>query len=191
MSIYPENPTFKALTESAYSLGRSLGKTRPRIAASQARESVGNITSALQTPTNLANLGVETTPYGGSTKFEQYHLGVDLAGKYNTPVPAINPGIVTDIKTGQVQGDPGFGNFVVITDPQTGRQFRYSHLSNDFVPLKIGQQVNKGTILGGEGNSGQTYSEHGGSGTHLDLRIKNAYGKYENPTPYLSSYFSS
>lgn len=38
------------------------------------------------------------------------------------------------------------------------------------------------------GNSGSTYSNTGGTGSHLDFRIKNAYGKYVNPFSYLKSY---
>lgn len=37
------------------------------------------------------------------------------------------------------------------------------------------------------GNSGATYSTSGGTGTHLDIRITDAYNKYINPTPYISS----
>jgi replicative DNA helicase Mcm len=40
------------------------------------------------------------------------------------------------------------------------------------------------------GNSGSTYSTSGGTGSHLDLRIRNAYGKLVDPLSFLKNYKS-
>ena len=133
--------------------------------------------------TNIGNLGSVTTPYGGSTKFEKFHPGVDIANKIGTPIPSFGEGTVIGEDTGKVQGDKGFGNTVLVKDAQ-GNIVRYSHLNKAFV--KVGDKIGKGTEVGEMGNSGSTYSQSGtGTGSHLDLRIKNAYGKYINPLAYL------
>ena len=64
----------------------------------------------------------------------------------------------------------------------------YSHLNNSYV--RVGQNITPGTIVGGMGNTGSTYSLHGGTGSHLDYRIKDLYGKYVNPSQYLAKYKS-
>lgn len=181
----PQNQTYKGLTDTAYGLGASLNKAEqrfknivPAIKSAQASQ------ASVPLSERFKNLGTLTTPYMGSTKFESAHPGVDLAAAPETPIPAVAPGTVTDVRTGQVQGSPDFGNYVIVTDAQ-GNKFRYSHLSSKYVPIKVGQQINAGDILGGMGNSGQTYSNSGGTGTHLDLRIKNLYDQYVDPMKYL------
>lgn len=127
-----------------------------------------------------------TVPYGSSTKYEAFHPGVDLAfaGDIGANIPSFAPGKVTEVVTGKKQGDPWSGNYIVVQDAQ-GNKFRYSHLSNSYV--KVGQQVNRGDVIGAEGNSGYTYSPSGkGTGAHLDFRIKNAYNKYVDPRPYIN-----
>lgn len=133
-------------------------------------------------PTSLSKLGNVTTNYGTSTKYEQFHPGVDVANSIGTPVPTFVSGKVTDKSTGHKQGDSGFGNYVVVTD-ENGNQHRYSHLNQVFVP--VGAQVGQGQEIGTMGNTGQTYSLSGGTGSHLDYRIKDIYGKYINPYNYL------
>jgi murein DD-endopeptidase MepM/ murein hydrolase activator NlpD len=51
----------------------------------------------------------------------------------------------------------------------------------------VGQSVNKGQQIGSMGNTGQTYSLSGGTGSHLDYRIVDMYGKYVNPYKFISS----
>jgi murein DD-endopeptidase MepM/ murein hydrolase activator NlpD len=132
----------------------------------------------------LSKLGAVTTPYGGSTKFEQFHPGIDIANKMGTPIPAITGGTVTEVVGGKKQGDKGFGNTVVVQDAQ-GNKYRYSHLHQQYV--KVGQKVSPGMQIGTMGNTGSTYSTSGGDGTHLDLRIYDAFNKYMNPSQYLNT----
>ncbi len=144
-----------------------------------------NLTNSIQNrPVSQGNnasinkLGTTTTPYGGQTRYESSHPGIDIANKIGTKIPAFSSGKVTEIVGGQVQGGPGYGNYVIVTDPQ-GNRWRYSHLNQEYV--KLGSSINQGQELGEMGNSGQTYSNSGGTGSHLDLRVANAAGKYVNP----------
>ncbi len=142
--------------------------------------------SNMPVPTSLRNLGSITTPYGGRTKYEAVHPGVDIGGTYNAPIPTYQGGKVAEVVTGKRQGDKGYGNYVVVIDNQ-GNRWRYSHLAQEYV--KVGDTVTPGQVLGGMGNSGQTYSASGRvgptAGTHLDLRIVSAAGKYLNPLSYI------
>lgn len=137
-----------------------------------------NIPSTNFSQTNAAKLGALTTDYGGSTKYEKFHPGIDIANKIGASVPAFAPGTVTEVVTGKKQGDKGFGNYVIVTDAQ-GNKHRYSHLYNAWV--KVGQKVNEGQNIASIGNTGSTYSNSGGTGAHLDYRIRDAYNKYISP----------
>jgi murein DD-endopeptidase MepM/ murein hydrolase activator NlpD len=135
---------------------------------------------------DLSKLGVVTTPFGGSTVSsnnprggEHRHPGVDVASKRGTPIPALRSGTVTEVARGRKQGDAGYGNYVVVTDYK-GNKWRYSHLADTWV--QVGQRVRAGQNIAPMGNSGNTFSNHGGDGTHLDLRILNAQGQLIDPS---------
>ena len=134
------------------------------------------------------NLGTETVDYGGSTNFEKFHPGVDIGNKRGTPIPSFTGGVVTEIVTDKKKGDKGYGNYVIVQD-EKGAKHRYSHLYKTNV--KIGDKVSKGYSIGEMGNTGSTYSNSGGDGTHLDYRIQDAYKKYVNPYKYLQQYYGS
>ncbi len=127
--------------------------------------------------------GTVSVPFGGSTRFEGFHPGLDIANKIGTRIPSFSPGIVRDVITGKRQGDPGYGNYVIVEDAQ-GNRHRYSHLNNSYV--QVGQQVGRGSVIGEMGNTGQTYSVSGrGTGSHLDYRVKDLFGKYINPQRFV------
>jgi murein DD-endopeptidase MepM/ murein hydrolase activator NlpD len=129
------------------------------------------------------SLGVITTIPGTSTRFEKSHPGVDIANKPGTPIPSFVKGTVVEVVNNQAGAKSGYGNYVVVKDSD-GNLHRYSHLSNSYV--KVGQPVGRGTVLGGMGNTGATYSQSGeGSGTHLDYRIVSKFGQYMNPMTYI------
>jgi len=129
-------------------------------------------------PQNIRSLGTITTPYGGKTRFEGSHRGLDIANKIGTPVPAYMGGkVVESDKT------PTWGNTVVVQD-NAGNFNRYSHLNSSWV--KVGEQIEPGMNIGGMGNTGNVYSTTGGTGSHLDFRIYNLAKKYFDPIKYLS-----
>jgi len=136
---------------------------------------------------DIGKLGTITTQYGSSTKFEGNHPGVDIANKIGTQIPSFEGGKVLRVDQGFKQGDKGFGNSVIVQDAQ-GNKFRYSHLNKSYV--KVGDVLSRGQVLGEIGNSGSTYSTSGGTGSHLDLRIRDAYGKLVDPLSFLKNYKS-
>ena len=153
---------------------------KPRINVQQYSNLRGAVNK--RQPQGKTNLGIVTTPYGGSTRYEGKHPGIDIANKMGTNIPSFSSGNVIDMKSGYKQGDKGYGNYVIVQDPQ-GNKHRYSHLDKSYV--QIGQPVTKGMAIGQMGNTGQTYSQSGGDASHLDYRIVDIYGKYINPSRFL------
>lgn len=131
--------------------------------------------------TELSKLGTITSNFGSSTRGEAFHPGVDVAAKFNTPVPAYAGGKVIESVAGKKQGDKGFGNTIVVLDAK-GNKWRYSHLYGNYV--KAGSTLKTGQILGTMGRSGNVYSAHGGDPTHLDLRIRDSFNKYQDPMKF-------
>lgn len=114
-------------------------------------------------------MGQTTVEFGGSTRFESFHPGWDIAGKKGDRITAFLPnnidGIVTKIND---VDDNAYGKYIEITDEE-GRMWRYSHL--DKIGVQPGQEITMGDTVGTMGNTGQVYSVTGGDGTHLDLRV--------------------
>lgn len=128
---------------------------------------------------NLVRLGKITTPWGGNTKYEKFHPGIDIANEKGTPVKAPVSGEVVKAVGDKVQGDASYGNSAMIKDSQ-GNYHNFGHL--DQTNVKEGQYITEGQQLGTMGNTGAAYSPSGkGDGTHLDYRIVSASGKYRNP----------
>ena len=183
---YPENTTYKSITDTALNLGKTISaakKTRPTAppqypnVARAVRQS--GATTSQPLPAILSKLGTMTTPYGGSTRFEQFHPGIDLAAPSGTALSSLTAGKVTEVKT-----SPSFGNTVVIQDIN-GNFLRYSHLNQGWV--KVGDVITKGQRIGEIGASGNVYSQSGGDPSHLDLRIYNSAKQYFNPSTYFTS----
>jgi murein DD-endopeptidase MepM/ murein hydrolase activator NlpD len=130
----------------------------------------------------IGTLGVLTTQYMGSTRSEAQHPAIDVANSIGTKIPSLSDGKIIQVVSGKKQGDPAYGNYIIVQDAQ-GQKFQYSHLSTENV--KVGDTVKKGQIIAGMGNSGNTYSVSGGSASHLDLRIKDAAGRYLNPWSFI------
>lgn len=127
---------------------------------------------------NVTALGNLTTPFGGKTRGENFHPGIDIANVPGTPVPALEDGVVTSVgKTSN-----GFGNVVVLRD-NTGKVHQYGHLMA--ATVKAGEKVRKGQQIGKMGKTGNSYSPSGGDPTHLDVRVANAKGGWTDPTPML------
>lgn len=198
----PEQPLYKSLTAGAFSLGKALPRGKAAFKRADIVDRAKGVPAAVQRATQpapsvsgtalerLKGLGALTTPYKGSTRYEPggRHLGVDIAAKTGTPVGAFTPGKVTAVRTGQkwTPQTPSFGNYVIVTDPQ-GKQHRYSHLHQSYVPL--GATVKAGETIGTIGKTGSTYSRYGAAGdpSHLDYRIFDAAKRYYDPFKYLAT----
>jgi len=130
---------------------------------------------------NLRIPGVITTPFGGKTRGEPVHPGVDIANTEGTPIPALADGVI--VNAGPTTN--GFGNVVTLRDT-AGNTHQYGHLQGALV--RPGMRVRKGQKIARMGKTGNSYSPSGGDPTHLDLRIATAYGKFKNPMTYLRNF---
>ena len=177
-----------AMANTATKVGRALPPkktalpTQPRPAAFDTNK-YAKLSGNLKRGNQVGGVGTVTVPYGGQTKYENVHGGIDIGNKLNTPLYSTTQGKVTKVVSGKKQGDKDFGNYVEVQDAQ-GNRHRYSHLTKSYV--KIGDSVNKGQLYGTMGNSGSAYSTTGGTGSHLDYRIWDMYNKYVNPEKYLT-----
>ncbi len=99
------------------------------------------------------------------------HLAIDIAIGIGTPVVAADSGVVVFAGWTTV----GYGNAVMI-DHGNGFQTLYGHLTAALVPC--GASVNKGTIIGTGGSTGNSTGPH----LHFELRYM---GGFVNPISYL------
>jgi len=120
-----------------------------------------------------------TTPFGAKTKDEQKHMGIDIAAPTGTPIPAFEDGTIISEGT----KTNGLGNVVILKD-KNGNTHQYGHLSS--FSVKPGTVVKKGQTIAKMGSSGNSYSPSGGDPSHLDIRIADKFGKWKNPTKYIS-----
>jgi len=133
----------------------------------------------------LTKLGKVTTPWGGSTEYEKFHPGVDIANAPGTPIPAPVNGVVTKVVDGEQPGAQNYGNSVTIKTANN-EIHKLSHLQKPMV--KPGDTVQSGNNIGTMGNTGSAYSPSGGDASHLDYRIVSAFGRYKNPKRYLNKF---
>jgi len=89
------------------------------------------------------------------------HSGVDLKAEVGDPIKATNRGIVALV------AHHFFSGLSVVIDHGGDIQSMYFHLSKDFV--KVGQVVEKGTIIGLAGSSGRVTGPH----LHFGIRLNN------------------
>lgn len=106
-----------------------------------------------------------------STRFSQWHPGIDLATGLGMPVRPIADGQVVEVNFFFW----GLGNHVVISHT-AGFVSTYAHMGR--VYAKKGQRVSTANILGEVGLTGHTSGPH----THLEI-TKN--GQYVNPLDFL------
>ena len=137
--------------------------------------------------TFLRSLG-EGIITGFGSKYWKQGLDFVLTGGKGVPLYSPIAGVVTDVIGGfsnprnkpltKGQGtkqNRGFGNQVKIKTPD-GLEMWISHL-DDVSNIRSGQRISRGTLLGTQGNTGNTY---GRTGVHLDITMKNRKGNYLN-----------
>ncbi len=98
--------------------------------------------------------------FNGKKIDHQVHLGLDLASVAASPVPAANSGKVVYASELGI-----YGNCVII-DHGLGLQSLYSHLSH--IDVAVGEQVEKGKIIGRTGSTGMAGGDHLHFGMVLD-----------------------
>lgn len=96
-----------------------------------------------------------TSPYG--YRWGKLHRAVDVAGKFDSPIVAIEGGIVI---TSEWQSS---GGNVIVVDHLNGYFSEYAHLNKKYV--KVGDYVKRGDVIGLMGKTGFA------TGTHLHFGI--------------------
>jgi len=91
----------------------------------------------------------------------EFHKGVDLKAKRNTPVYATADGIV---EWAAYHKRSGFGNLIILVHLY-GFKTYFAHLKK--IVVKSGQFVKKGTLIGYTGNSGLSNGPH----LHYEIRF--------------------
>lgn len=103
------------------------------------------------------------------------HDGIDIKGEVGTPVKAITTGTVTKVAKDSVRGT------YVIIDHSNGMEAYYCNL-NDQPPVKEGDKVSAGTVVGAIGNSSESELSQP---AHLHFGLK-VNGKWVDPIPTIN-----
>jgi murein DD-endopeptidase MepM/ murein hydrolase activator NlpD len=116
-------------------------------------------------------------PYDPTCPSHHFHSGIDIATDYGTPVHAADGGIVHNYTMGCLWGGGlcGYGHYVVMLHAG-GFTTLYGHLSG--YAIADGTQVDKDTIIGYEGSTGNS------TGPHLHFEMDLA-GMPVDPLAYL------
>ncbi|MBD2387415.1 LysM peptidoglycan-binding domain-containing M23 family metallopeptidase [Cylindrospermum sp. FACHB-282] len=126
-----------------------------------------------ETATVALAYGWQINPATGEVFF---HSGVDLLAAVGTPVDAIAPGTVVFANNQNT-----YGNLVIINH-SGGLQSRYAQL--DSIKVAVGQQVQKGDLVGTVGTSGQPTATQ--PHLHFEMRSSSSLGWVaEDPKGYL------
>jgi murein DD-endopeptidase MepM/ murein hydrolase activator NlpD len=108
---------------------------------------------------------VEEPPGGGCLHF---HEGIDIVAPYGTPIRASGPGTVLYIGWNYADGyDPAW---IVIIAHSAGLETWYAHMQADY-PVREGQSVGAGQVVGYEGNTGHSTGAH----LHWAVRFNGAF----------------
>ncbi|NYE18086.1 M23 family metallopeptidase [Microbacterium immunditiarum] len=100
-------------------------------------------------------------PVHGCSFCSSDHKGYDMAQGCGARIFATGPGRVT------IAGAHyGWGNTVII-DHGRGIETLYGHMQWDSIRVHIGQRVETGTVLGAEGNTGNSFGCH----LHFEVRV--------------------
>lgn len=103
-----------------------------------------------------SGFGWRTDPITG---VERHHAGIDLPGRYGSPVLATSAGTV---RLARWQG--GYGNMIEI-EHDGGVRTRYGHLSR--VEVHPSQHVEQGQVIGEVGSTGHSTGPH----LHFEIRV--------------------
>jgi murein DD-endopeptidase MepM/ murein hydrolase activator NlpD len=104
--------------------------------------------------------------------YKRRHQGIDLAAPKDTPIYAVENGIVTYAGHGR----SGYGRLVVVTHLDQKHKSYYAHLSR--YKVERGDIVRKGDLVGLMGSSGRS------TGVHLHFEIRHGE-RVLNPLDHL------
>ena len=126
-------------------------------------------------PTTFSSFGFTWPVHGIVSQFASwYHMALDIAAPFGTPIVAAQDGVVSSVSSGT--WDFGYGTNVWV-DNGNGYASHYTHMSG--INVSPGTAVSAGkTVIGWIGVSGRTTGPH----IHFEVR-KN--GALVNPLAYL------
>ncbi|MEW5757036.1 MAG: M23 family metallopeptidase [Pseudomonadota bacterium] len=116
-----------------------------------------------------SSFGIRVDPFSGKNEF---HEGVDFAGKEGTKILAVAAGVVT-----WAGERSGYGNLVEVTHGN-GYVTRYGH--NSEIHVTEGQTVKKGEVLAAMGSTGRSTGPH----VHFEV-LRN--GRPVDPIKYVTA----
>lgn len=143
-------------------------------------ESTGNVVASngdkYSYPTN-GTITAITPTYPNSN---ESHYGIDIANNEGTPIRSPYNGEVSR----KVDGNTGYGKFVVIKMDNQGNGTSY-HLfghMNQFHSISVGDRVEKGSIIGYMGSTGNSTGNH----VHWEISANGTFNtpNYINPSIY-------
>jgi murein DD-endopeptidase MepM/ murein hydrolase activator NlpD len=136
----------------------------------------GNVVDHIASPATWPVSGPVSLEFGQSDlPYQPFHMGIDIAssnGQVGDPVVAFMKGTVT--YAGTISW--GFGKHVILDNGHHVVSI-YGHL--DTLQVKVGQEVEAGTILGTRGTTGWS------TGPHLHFQI-DVFGIPVNPRSFLT-----
>ena len=149
-------------------------------------QTTGNFSHPIALGTRVSSAyGWRTRPM---TNEVQFHNGIDYAAPLGTAVKSVDGGTVIRVSSNSC---PDFGNSDakracggqlgnwIDVRHSDGKVVRYGHLQQGSISVRQGMSVSKGQVIAGVGNSGWN------TGPHLDLRVHDGRGNYENPDYYI------
>lgn len=125
-------------------------------------------------PVTISGLGFTWPVRGIVSQFAAwYHMALDIAAAYGSPIVAAQNGVVESVSTGT--WDSGYGTSVYVRNGDV--ETHYAHLGG--INVSVGQSVAAGsTVLGWIGMTGRT------TGPHVHFEVLKS-GVLVNPLPYL------
>ncbi len=128
----------------------------------------------LSTPRGWPVIGQISSPYGGRINpisgRSEFHRGIDISARAGEPVLATANGVVS------FAGWSGGGGNLVVLNHSHGYVTYYAH--NQRIAVKVGQEVNRGDVIGYIGSTGSA------TGSHCHYEVWKD-GQCSNPLAYL------
>jgi len=116
--------------------------------------------------------GVVTLEFGQPDfPYQPIHTGIDIAGKFGTPITPFMKGKVIDVE----HLSWGYGNYVVIDNGNNVTSL-YGHMNQ--TSATVGEEVQPGDVIGLEGQTGWA------TGPHVHFQI-NVFGIPVNPRTFV------
>lgn len=157
-----------------YEVGRTITNTVVTLEPVTKKLSIGTLTPKPTKGVTISGNGQYAWPVAGGYISQGFknanHKGVDIAAKAGTSIFAAESGTVI-----MSQRYYGYGNCIMIKHPD-GNVTVYGHQSK--LIATVGQQVQKGELIGLVGNTGDSDGNH----CHFEVRVN---GMYTDPMKYI------